>query len=346
MFKQRLITAILPRERYILWKMRRCFVKQVIEKRYPHKRGGYGKASTAKNVVIAMYNGFMRHGGLSDRLLGITSSFMYAKEHHMRFAIYWTAPFRLQEYLIPNRYDWTIGHDEITYCRPEACPIYIGSVYKMFLLDKHKEELSQQQTIDRAIRRHRKATQFHLYSNAHFATRQYHELFGELFRPSPHLQHILDKHTAILGEHNYIAMTFRFVNLLGDFNDTTTTKTLGHEAQMDYIHCCIKAIENVYAKDTTSRILVTSDSSTFLTHARRLPYVYIPEGKVEHIDNIKTESGQVNMKNGTADKEFTDLFLLAKARRIYMVHKDKMYYSGFPLTAAMIAGSEVITIEI
>ena len=46
------------------------------------------------------------------------------------------------------------------------------------------------------------------------------------------------------------------------------------------------------------------------------------------------------------DKEFLDLLLLSKAKVIYRIHKGKMYYSGFPLTAGMIGNVEVKTIEI
>ena len=48
----------------------------------------------------------------------------------------------------------------------------------------------------------------------------------------------------------------------------------------------------------------------------------------------------------TFDKEFLDLLLLSKAKVIYRIHKGKMYYSGFPLTAGMIGNVEVKTIEI
>lgn len=342
--KQCLITAILPQKQYILWKMKRSFIHDVVEKHYPFI---YDKETTATtnrptaHTIIAMCNGFMRHGGLSDRFLGITSSFLYAKKNGVNFAISWTSPFNLQDYLVPNRYDWTIAPNNVIYNRPIACPICIGSIYKMCGTDKQKEEKTQQQLINSIIKKHPKAQQYHLYSNAHFATSQYHDLFNELFKPSPWLQQIINKHLTLLGE-NYTAMTFRFVHLLADFKDTTqATETLSANERQAYINDCINVIKQVHQRCNNSRILVTSDSETFLNEAKCLPYVYIADGKVAHIDNLTTTTG-----NNSADKEFADLFLLARAKKIYRVHKGKMYYSGFPLTAAMIGNTEVETIEL
>lgn len=341
--KLRVITTLLPQRLYILWKMKRSFIKEVVKKHYTFINDKNVNANQQQPIptIIAMCNGFMPHGGLSDRFLGITSSFLYAKKNGFNFAISWTSPFDLHHYLVPNRYNWTIAPNHVVYHCPIACPICIGSVYKMCQTNKLKEEKRQLQQISSIIKKHPQALQYHLYSNAHFATSQYHELFNELFKPSPWLQQIIDKHISYLGD-NYIAMTFRFVHLLGDFKDRTqNAETLSPAERRMYINDCINAIKQTHQKYNKAHMFVTSDSEMFLNEACQLPYVYITDGKVAHIDNLTSTT-----TDNAADKEFADLFLLAKAKKIYRVHKGKMYYSGFPLTAALIGNVEVETIEL
>ena len=106
-----------------------------------------------------------------------------------------------------------------------------------------------------------------------------------------------------------------------------------------YIKECVEAIEALHKNNETVKVLVTSDSELFLSRLHDLSYVYIIPGKISHTDGTSNVALSY-------DKEFLDLFVLSKAKVIYRIHKDKMHYSGFPITAGMIGGVEVIDIEL
>jgi hypothetical protein len=52
-----------------------------------------------KQTLIFMADGKWMHGGLTDRLRGMTSAYKFAIEHNLDFKIYHTSPFLLQEIL-------------------------------------------------------------------------------------------------------------------------------------------------------------------------------------------------------------------------------------------------------
>ena len=56
--------------------------------------------------IVHTCNGFTWSGGLADRLKGIVSVFEWCKKHNRHFKINFCEPFSLQDYLLPNKYDW------------------------------------------------------------------------------------------------------------------------------------------------------------------------------------------------------------------------------------------------
>lgn len=336
-FKRRIFKILWSKEKYFSWEENEGFHKNVVEKHYPKIPESF--LNNKPSIIISVFNGFERHGGLADRFRGIVSAYKYAKEHHFQFAIYWEEPFILQDYLIPNNYNWVIPKEQLLYCRPSSCPIHIGSFYKRIGVEKHREELFQMNMLDKLIKKNTSVAQFHLYSNAHFGDTAYFTLFHELFKPSSHLQELIDINLQHFnGE--FIAASFRFVHLLGDFKDVCGGENLSDLERKKYISDCIKIVEKLHSDHPSSKILVTSDSKIFLDEVRFLSYTYIVPGEISHTDGKSMDN------TPTFDKEFLDLLLLSKAKVIYRIHKGKMYYSGFPLTAGMIGNVEVKTIEI
>ncbi len=61
------------------------------------------------------------HGGMCDRFKGIISLYAYCKYLGKPFRIKYTYPFRLEDYLLPASYDWTLKDNEYTdnplYCK-------------------------------------------------------------------------------------------------------------------------------------------------------------------------------------------------------------------------------------
>lgn len=335
--KRKFYKLIWSQEKYYSWEENEGFRKTVVQKHYP-LCSGKSNTNSYPQVLISMFNGFERHGGLADRFRGVISSFYFAKKHNLKFAIYWNSPFRLGDYLVPNRYNWKILEDAISYYRPCACPIHIGSFYKRLGLSKEEEENFQEKYLISSILKNNHSTQFHVYSNAHFGDDEYHDLFQELFKPSTRLQKMIDDNVQKIGR-DFLAVSFRFMQLLGDFKDECGGASLDSNDKKTYIKECIEAIEAIHKNNETAKILVTSDSELFLSRLHDLSYVYIIPGKISHTD------GTSNVAQ-SYDKEFLDLFVLSKAKVIYRIHKGKMHYSGFPITAGMIGGVEVIDLEL
>ena len=73
--------------------------------------------------VLFMCDGKMLHGGLFDRLKGAISIYAVSKVIGKRFGIYFVSPFLLEEYLVPNLYDWRVNDHDLVYSYPFSKPI-------------------------------------------------------------------------------------------------------------------------------------------------------------------------------------------------------------------------------
>lgn len=330
---RRLRKLIMSKEEYMHWEDNESFRHAVIEPHYDYHE--WDKQVNPK--LVFMINGFLRHGGLADRLRGAISTYMYAKEHNMDYRIYWRSPFLLEDYFLPNKVDWTIDDKDIKYSMPFAQPLYIGSYYKRFNLSAENERKLQMAWMDRIISTPRKVSQYHVYSNAHFGNVQFHNLFQELFKPHPRLLGEIAQFQKECGD-CYIAASFRFVQLLGDFDDRCGGIELPKDEKEQYIIESISQIKKLSLNNGGKKVFVTSDSDLFIKRVQELPFAKVVLGEIAHVD--KTSEGQQSF-----DKEFLDLLLMAKAEKIYRLHKEQMHYSGFPITAGMIGGIEVETIE-
>ena len=73
------------------------------------------RATNKSKMVICMLDGRALHGGLSDRLMGIISTYKVCKLLNLDFRIHFVKPFFLNDYLVPNKIDWKISYEEISY---------------------------------------------------------------------------------------------------------------------------------------------------------------------------------------------------------------------------------------
>lgn len=175
-----------------------------LQKSYRHS----GTLHEAKSAVIYFADGRTISGGLTDRLIGIVSLYTYCKEHSLPFKIHFTAPFQLSNYLQPNCYDWSIADDEISYDSKQSRPIIIrqtseGVKNYNYVMDKCS----------------RKYQQLHVYTNAMYKQECFKQMFKELFVPCNTVCRQVDSHLKAMGHKPYIAATFRFQQLLGDFKE-------------------------------------------------------------------------------------------------------------------------------
>jgi len=267
-------------------------------------------------------------GGLSDRFRAMTSIYAECKRQHIPFKINF-GTLNLIDYLVPNQYDWTIEEKDICFDT--------NSVYPCTLLTYHSnlknpiQRWSQNTILKHYLKKNYQ--QIHIYSNMVAEDGQYGKLFHELFKPSELLQQQLNlRLQEIGGKQTYIAMVFRFRQLLGDFKEGG--ETLPEKERKAYIKRCIETVQQQHQKNSDCKILVTSDSSTFLQAVQEQPYVYIIPGKVVHIGFSFDADKMTYMKS------FIDYYMLSYAKKVILVRDKKMYHSGFALRAALLNQAE------
>ncbi|MDR2840412.1 MAG: hypothetical protein LBV75_03985 [Paludibacter sp.] len=288
------------------------------------------KAQNTEKIVYFVCNGKINHFGLADRLRGLVTVYQECKRANVKFAIHFVHPFRLQDYLQPNKYNWLDGSDEISYNKTDSIP------FCYFLLDSFIK-------IDDVIYKKIKSVknkQIHFYTNSWYS---YHNNFGEsfneLFRPSDTLQHNIDYYLTRIGG-KYIALHFRFMSLLGDFNEYGIT--LNETERKTLIDKCIGLLLSVRQQNADYKsFFVCSDSITFLNEAAKFDFVHVAEGTITHCDNTNDSSFETHLKT------FLDLFLLSKADKILSFATKEMRLSGLPQIASYFGNRpyERITIE-
>lgn len=271
--------------------------------------------------IVVMVDGRCVHGGLADRIRGIATIYDYCKEKGIPFYLRYVYPFRLEDYFVPNHYDWRIAENQISYHPEEALPIQL----QVKLLPNKLHRLYLNHLISKYPRR-----QLHIYSNALFADSRFSQNFADLFRPTYRLQEALSVQTAHIRM-PYIAMVFRFQQLLGDFKEDGY-RILSVQEQKELVERCINKVEELHVLyHSKQKILVTSDSITFLeTIKKQKEYVSIIPGEVVHMDYTSGAEYEVYMKS------FVDLLMLSRAEKIYLLQTGDMYRSGFAKRAAKI----------
>lgn len=286
-------------------------------------------------LVIFCLDGRTSTVGLADRLKGMISCYAYAKAINVPYRIEHIVPFDLADFWVPNNYDWRLKTGEKSYNLLYANPVSL-------LLFRYPRIFGQIPIIRRRkyqyftsmrLFRINKKRQHHLYSNnlsyIGEINKRYHknytfgELFQELFKPSSLLEKKINEQGIKKGE--YISVSFRFMQLLGDFKDVWGD-ILSVEDRIDLINRSVSIVQSLYQREQKS-ILVTSDSHVFIDAVSTLNYVYIIPGKIGHIG----WSGG----NEIYEKTFLDFYMISQASHVYMAHSGKMWKSAFAKTAAM-----------
>ena len=296
---------------------------ECLNKKFPY----LGKPK-GKSVVFVVTAETTFNMGLADRLRGVTSAYNICKEMGVPFKLHFKVP-NMIDYLEPNTYDWRIEERELCYD--------VKYVYPCTLLTFHANLNSKLQSFaHRQILKHyirKPFEQIHIHTNMVASEKEYGQLFKELFKPTPLLQKQLDIHLPALGgEKSFIAMVYRFRRLFGDLKDGG--EILPEEEREAYLRQAVSCVEREHGKWPDKKILVTSDSKTFINRIKELPYVYTLPGEVVHM-GVTTDADRL-----TYLKSFLDYYMLSYAQTVISVRDKKMYHSGFALRAAMLNGAE------
>lgn len=275
--------------------------------------------------VVVMVDGRVTHGGLADRIRGIASVYDYCKHHGIDFRINYYYPFPLEQYLAPATKNWCIASQDISYHPDEARPV-------MLLCDQlpNKHHRKYLKHMLKKYPNH----QLHVYTNTQFADKHFKENFSELFCPVVRLQETVDEQVE-KGGGKFVAMVFRFQQLLGDFKEGNY-KVLSEVERETLIEKCITKVHELRERNhPNERVLITSDSITFLQRVEAsLPYVFTIPGKVVHMDYTLDANFEIYMKS------FVDLLTLSYAQKVYLLKTGDMYKSGFAKRAAKISNAE------
>lgn len=276
------------------------------------------KNKSGKKTIVFMVDGRSVHGGLADRLKGIVSAYGFSKKFNTDFKIHYVFPFKLEDYLIPNEVNWCISENELFYDLSKSRPITVNN----HRLPPFFHGIY-------VFRKLRGVNQLHLYGNSTFYYNHFSEYFNQLFQPSEQLQRDIDYHLRRLSK-NYISVTFRFQQLLGDFIEKPHYIVLPKEQKERLIIDSSAIVEQLHLQYPGKTILVTSDSISFLNRIKELDFVYVNDGNVVHMDYTSGASF------ATYEKSFLDFYLIANAKTIHFAYNDLMYHSGFAALAARV----------
>lgn len=283
--------------------------------------------------VVALQIKGGNFGGLCDKLCGAVSVFSICRAAGREFRLLFTYPFTLTDYLVPADYDWRINPDQV--CMNK------DSVYVHAIIDTNPSNATH--ALRHAVEDTRKR-QTHIYTNALLTYNDdYATLFHTLFRPTPRLQSAIDAMLGRLGS-DYISVSARFANLLGDFNETSTE--VNHrlpEAEAEALIAKVVAgVERVHTQHPGTRLLLCSDSTRFLAATERLPYIYIEPGTITHINAKQAAATDWD----TYAKTFLDFYGIAGAKHSYLLIAGDMYRSSFPMQAALVGRHQLTTLEL
>src|SRR3546814_703744 len=259
--------------------------------------------------------------GLTDRLKVIFSVYALSKIEKVPYRCIYNHPCQLTDFLEPNEYNWIPRDGEL------------GET----IMDVRLKLLRKQRKVRRLLKALPVKKQMRVYANMDYLeeiNRIYHTnyqwgtLFHELFKPTRELEDQLQFHQNKLGTNGYNACVFRFQAMLGDFKEYQF-KPLPEAERRQLIHTNKEALMQLVKKSDLP-VLVTSDSTTFLSEIRDLKNVYTIPGRVVHIDNAANEAGEVYMKS------FVDFLMLSRAQCVYGMGTRNMYQTDFPRFAAKI----------
>jgi len=271
-------------------------------------------------LIIAVADGRRSSKGLTDRFKGMVSLYALAKATHSNFKILFTHPFNLTDYLIPKQYDWIPDDSELS---DSVWDVRYRIIKKYPGVNKLYKELP----INR---------QYRVYANYNYLENinkkfdkqfDFASLFHELFIPTKLLQDEIDHHLEKIGK-KYISCTFRFQSLLGDFKEYHF-RSAPKRKQKKLLEVCVQALKELIEKNNCP-VVVTSDSTRFLSEIKGINQVYTIPGRVVHMDCTFGEKREVYLKS------FVDFFMIAHAEKVYILGTKEMYPSHFPLYAATI----------
>lgn len=281
----------------------------------------------AKTMVFYMDSN-RKYPGFVDILKAIIGCYYIAKVNGYKFKIHFDSPFQLSKYLSPvnESNNWALSSTEKAYI--DNLNLSIGlmnynGIGKIPQLSKNRYQV-------------RNFIGWNILQRNNMVDweKQWYELYHELFRPTEYLlKHIVESD---LKENEYIAIHIRFVNALNLAEPDYPQVPLNPDEKENLISNCILKIMELESKELCKAV-VFSDSNYFLSRCRDVG-INVLAGNVGHITYSQNEEIVLKM--------FTDLNLIARAKKVFSIRSENLYASAYPFYGSVIGGKIFKTVSL
>jgi hypothetical protein len=327
-----------------------------------------------KKILVYMLDGRAYSGGISDILKGILSMYQFSKEIEFDFRINFCYPYNLSDYLEPNLYNWFISDNEISYNSNYSLPLWIYSSYSKFGKSCEFEIEFQRKILQKFFKKNKSKLQFHIYTNSEWIKgAEYSTLFNELFKPSKTVQDTLNYHKRYLSS-DYISMTFRFQQLLGDFENMDFKNDIANDILTLLIEkfelkdglfpshgeIQLRAILGDFKNKEISVPLNEIDKNILIDRcinkiieiqnnfypAMKVLITADSERFLSEVSKLKfvyeisvnriSPKSNINEKYDPFQKAYIDILMLSESQKLHLLCSGPMYLSGFAKNASFI----------
>lgn len=266
-----------------------------------------------KNNVFFIIDPSFKHPGLADRLKAICCSYYIAKINGFNFKLIFEKPFKLSDYIIPNKINWLTDEKELSY-------------------SLHNSRILEYNPFNKIPKLGKKVKQYHIYlytgknilqtNNVNDWQQIWHDSYNDLFKPSERLRQALNSQPYV--PRSYVAVHFRFVNALENFEEIKNQKSIKYEKDV-LINKCLNKLKCLQST-ITKPIIVFSDSNLFLDSARKNGFITL-NGNIGHISFRKDANSVL--------KTFVDFYMIGQADTVYRAKSSFLYATAFSMYAAI-----------
>lgn len=267
--------------------------------------------------------------GMVDSLRGIVSLYHYCKNNNIVFKIKYTYPFLLTKYLKPNEYDW-LPSDTPCIEEKRTC------TFNIFCEGNDGEDILHRNFLDAIIARNC-GNNIHIYTNTTCYDGNFSSDFKELFTPTKYLSELLEKNLLLLSS-SYNSVSCRFCATLGDFPDILSP--LEDEEQFMLINKFKQKVKELafLSKESSMKLLVTSDSQKFISAISDLDNIQIIPGPIVHSRNSMVSEG--------IDKTLVEFFLISLANKAYSITSQGLFPGAYSYYASRLGNIEYVRLRV
>lgn len=266
-----------------------------------------------------------KHPGLADRLKSIIACYNLAKKNGYSFSIVYKTPFVLEKYLLPNKVNWVKECGDLNYSIGHTVFYNETSWHADKPLKKSKEYHCYNYTGDLLPK---------VFSDT---GEEWASLFNELFVPNDEIKNSISQ--TGFKEKSYIAVHFRFVNALENFEGNYYNSLTTQEEKDNLIKRCKEGLIKIKRENPNQDVLVFSDSKVFLDSVQDLPVKTLDNSSIGHI--CFTQNDDIVLKT------FLDMFMISRASKVYVVHASELYNNScFALVGARIGNIDFDVLKV